>query len=66
MLQEAWGVIGPATSVSELAEKLGAIAGALSRWGWCTFGSVRLELRSLRQQLAVLRAAPLRTGPGEE
>lgn len=50
----------------ELANKLHAVVASLSRWGRCTFGSVRHELRSLRRQLALLRADPLRIGPSSE
>jgi hypothetical protein len=66
VVEEVWNGDGPAGSGSELANKLNTVAASLSWWGRCTFGSVREELRSLRRQLASLRADPQRTGPSAE
>jgi hypothetical protein len=49
-----------------LEKKLKGLSGALSVWGRDTFGSVRRELKQLRQQLAELRAAPARVGPSHQ
>ena len=52
--------------MSQLASKLTNVACSLKHWGRTTFGSVRLELRELRKQLAVLQSDPLRVGPSAE
>ena len=65
-MEAAWNGDGPASSVSDLANKLQSVATSISSWGRTTFGSVRQEQRSLRQKLAMLRADPLRLGPSEE
>lgn len=60
-VEQAWNAQQPATMA-----KLTFVASQLKIWGCTTFGSVRRELRELRQKLAVLRADPLCVGPGTE
>lgn len=66
VVAEAWNSSGKAQTVGALSEKLASVAGTLHRWGRSTFGAVRSELRSLRSQLAELRALPNRVGPSQE
>ena len=65
-LGQAWEAALPANSIGDLAHKLNNVAKSLKRGSRQTFGSVRQELRDLRQQLAGFRADPLRVGPGPE
>ncbi|XP_073358082.1 uncharacterized protein [Aegilops tauschii subsp. strangulata] len=65
-VEAAWNEDGPAGSVSKLANKLHSVSSAMTRWGRHTFGSVRMELRSLRRQLALLREESTRMGPSQE
>jgi hypothetical protein len=53
-------------SMHGLERKLKGLASSLSSWGRDTFGSMRKELRELRQQLAELRALPTRFGPSHQ
>jgi len=66
VVEEVWNRNQPSLSVSDLAAKLSSVSVALAQWGRRSFGSVRQELRSLRYQLATLRAVPGRVGPSEE
>ena len=66
VVEEVWNRNQPSLSVSDLAAKLSSVSVALAQWGRMSFGSVRQELRSLRHQLATLRAVPGRVGPSEE
>ena len=66
VVEEVWNRNQPSLSVSDLATKLSSVSVALAQWGRRAFGSVRQELRSLRHQLATLRAVPGRVGPSEE
>nr|XP_040249320.1 uncharacterized protein LOC120966829 [Aegilops tauschii subsp. strangulata]XP_045086245.1 uncharacterized protein LOC123494445 [Aegilops tauschii subsp. strangulata] len=66
ILADAWTSAGPAQTVSALSSKLATVTGRLQRWGRTTFGAVRSELRSLRQQLHLMRSLPNRTGSSAE
>ena len=65
-MDEAWNGKRPVMTLSDLANKLQDVSASMSWWGRRTFGSVRQEMRALRQQLAKLRAEPMQTGPGQE
>lgn len=66
VFEDAWQRGHPAATASDLASKLASVADTLSRWRRTTFGSVRGELRELRQRMAELRSVPTRIGPSAE
>ena len=53
----------PCTSVAALRHKLRDLATNLQRWSRDTFGSVRKEIKKLKQMLEELKNDPARTGP---
>lgn len=52
-----------ADSVHALKDKLGGLATGLSIWDRETFGSVRQEIKNLKEQLDMLRSQPTRAAP---
>jgi hypothetical protein len=50
----------------EVQERLSSLSDSLSSWGSTTFGHVRKEIKRLKRDLEILRAAPLRVGPSYE
>lgn len=65
-VQTKWSVGPPCTSVEDLRRKLQELAKGLGRWSRDAFGSVRKEIKALKQKLANLREDPLRLGPSHE
>ena len=64
-LEQAWNQQGKASTLAELLEKLTTVTSSLQSWGTNTFGSVRREIRCLRDDLKRLCEDPTRTGPSE-
>ena len=63
ILSEGWAREPPCSSVEQMRDKLRSLAGGLTRWSKDTFGSVRKEIKRLKQMLEELRGDPLRAGP---
>jgi hypothetical protein len=58
-----WKEQGSCESVDDVRRKLSSLSGDLGRWSAETFGSVRKEIKKLKQELDDLRSNPLRVGP---
>jgi hypothetical protein len=50
----------------EVQERLSSLSDSLSSWGSTTFGHVRKEIKRLKRDLEILRAAPFRVSPSYE
>jgi hypothetical protein len=55
--------LGGVSAVDSVHQKLTDLAQDLSKWGKETFGSVRKEIKNLKQELSRLRSLPMRVGP---
>jgi hypothetical protein len=55
--------LGGDAAAESVKRKLSGLAQDLSKWGKETFGSVRKEIKTLKQELYCLRALPMRVGP---
>ena len=62
-LEQLWCQNGKASTLEELQKKLTSVTSSLQSWGRNTFGSVRMEIHGLREELKRLREDPVRTGP---
>jgi hypothetical protein len=65
MVEAAWAA-NTCTSMHGLERKLKGLSGALASWGRETFGSIRKELKELRQLLTLLRSRPDRISPSHQ
>ena len=63
IIHEGWGAGPPCAMVHKLRSKLIDLAKDLGRWSRDTFGSVRKEIKKLKQMLEELKNDPLRSGP---
>ena len=62
-IMSTWTEGGATGTVEELSRKLKRISGNLEAWNKNTFGSVRKEIKHLKNELERLRADPARTAP---
>ena len=60
---DGWDTGVPCTTVQEMRQKLENLAKGLQRWSNDTFGSVRKEIKQLKEKLAELQGDTSRTGP---
>jgi hypothetical protein len=65
-LAGSWNASEKSQNVAELKSKLQSVSHNLSTWGRETFGSVRLQIRTLQRDLAILRSQRGRVGPSME
>ncbi|XP_071676896.1 uncharacterized protein [Lolium perenne] len=65
-LADSWNASEKSRNVADLKSKLQSVSHNLSTWGRETFGSVRLQIRTLQRDLAILRSQPGRVGPSME
>jgi len=54
------------SSLNDVNANLGNLQSTLTRWGREEFGSVKNELRKLRQRLELIRSRTIRSGPAHE
>jgi hypothetical protein len=66
MVEQEWNTEGKACTVHDLLNKMGKLTKVLGEWNTNIFGSVKKELRRLRDELAQLRDDPVRLEPSYE
>jgi hypothetical protein len=65
MLRNVWTQQGKASTLIDLQRKIESVTGSLQRWGNNTFGNVRKEIFTLRDELKRMREEPGRVGPSQ-
>ena len=63
MILNRWDPRAPCATVGEMRINLHNLSWGLGKWSNETFGSVRREIKKLKQMLEELRNDPLRTAP---
>jgi hypothetical protein len=63
MVEVAWNSLGNPTTLSQLSDQLGSVAGTMKDWEQSSFSSVRKELGRLRRDLEAVRRSSLHSGP---